>query len=92
MSRHLTQAIYIDENDTARFRGNAIVQTLLDCGPLDMNNLAALGHFSDEDRTQFAQLIGYSVGGFGELSYVDDDSYDQACEIMGDLLSSGNHE
>jgi hypothetical protein len=36
-----------------------------------MNNLALLP-FSNEDRVQFAQLIGYSLNGFGELPYVSD--------------------
>jgi hypothetical protein len=31
--------------------------------------------FSNGDREQFAQLIGYSVGGFGDLSYVSDEAY-----------------
>jgi hypothetical protein len=33
-----------------------------------MNDLALMP-FSNEDREQFAQLIGYSVSGFGELPY-----------------------
>lgn len=33
-----------------------------------MNKLALMP-FADEDREQFAQLIGYSVSGFGDLSY-----------------------
>ena len=31
--------------------------------------------FSIEDREQFAQLIGYSVSGFGDLSYVSDETW-----------------
>ncbi len=42
-----------------------------------MNDLAML-NFSNEDRIQFAQLIGYSHSGFGELSYVDDQTYEAA--------------
>ncbi len=34
-----------------------------------MNDLA-VKDFSDEDRCQFAQLIGYSISGYEELSYV----------------------
>jgi hypothetical protein len=40
-----------------------------------MNTLATMT-FSDDDRRQFAQLIGYSLSGYGELrSYVDDEAY-----------------
>lgn len=56
----------------ARFRINEIVKFLLDNGPYDMNAIARLP-FSKEDRMQFAQLIGYSVCGFGDLSYSDPD-------------------
>ena len=60
-----------------RFEANAIVEYLLDKGPFDMNHLAAQD-FSHEDREQFAQLIGYSLSGFGELSYVREETYDTA--------------
>jgi hypothetical protein len=56
-----------------RFKENKIVSYLLDAGPIDMNALAIM-RFSNEDREQFAQLIGYSVCGFCELSYVSEDT------------------
>lgn len=61
----------------ARFKPNAIVRHLLDNGPFDMNKLACM-NFTDEDREQFAQLIGYSANGFAELSYVSDETYSRA--------------
>ncbi len=63
------QPLVRDQNGVVRFKANAIVLALLDGGPFDMNKLATMG-FSDEDRAQFAQLIGYSVAGWGDLSYV----------------------
>ena len=60
-----------------RFKQNKIVRYLLDNGGIDMNKLAILG-FPKEDHIQFAQLIGYSLSGFSELSYVDDDTYGAA--------------
>jgi len=60
-----------------RFVENRIVRTLLDDGPYNMNDLATMD-FTDQERTQFAQLIGYSLSGFGELSYVDDETYGAA--------------
>lgn len=60
-----------------RFRENAIVRYLLDHGGIDMNRLAHL-QAADEDYRQFAQLIGYSVGGYSELSYVNNASYNKA--------------
>ena len=56
-----------------RFRENKIVSHLLETYT-DMNKIAMMD-FSDEDRMQFAQLIGYSVSGYSDLSYVSDESY-----------------
>lgn len=60
------------QGGTVYFKANAIVRFLLDAGPYDMNKLAMMP-WADEDRIQFAQLIGYAVNGFGELSYVPHD-------------------
>ena len=60
-----------------RFKQNAIVRFLLEAGPYDMNKLALM-QFSNEDRAQFAQLIGYSIVGYGELPYVSDREYERA--------------
>lgn len=64
------QPCRVDANGVKRFKKNAIVRYLLDSGDIDMNDLANLP-FSIEDRRQFAQLIGYSVNGYNELSYTD---------------------
>jgi len=76
------QDIEKDTNGVIRFRRNDIVRALLDTGKLNMNDLALLP-FSDEDRRQFAQLIGYSISGYCDLSYVseaDADAVDAAVE------------
>jgi len=77
------QPIINDEQGRPRFVTNRIVETLLDSGELDMNALAVMD-FTDEEREQFSQLIGYSLGGFGELSYVSDQAYTAAV-----LMSQG---
>lgn len=59
--------------ENGRFVKNAIVEYLLDNGGIDLNKLAVLP-FDDEDREQFAQLIGYSVSGYQSLNYVSDES------------------
>lgn len=75
--QHPVQPLEKDRQGTLRFKANAIVKFLLDAGPHGMNVLAMMP-FSDEDRCQFAQLIGYSLGGYSELSYVSDEEYDRA--------------
>ena len=77
--KHPVQPLVEDEYGVIRFKENKIVQYLLDKGPIDMNHLALEG-FSQEDEEQFAQLIGYSLSGFGDLSYVSDETYNRASD------------
>lgn len=78
-TKHPIQPLAPDEHGVLRFRANKIVQLLFDSHPsYDMNTLCRMD-FSDEDRQQFAQLIGYSLNGYAELlSYVDDVAYSTA--------------
>lgn len=65
------QPIVRDERGTIRFRANPLVRHLLTFAErhgCDMNTLAMVP-CPQEDRAQFAQLIGYSVSGYGDLSY-----------------------
>jgi hypothetical protein len=68
------------ENGVLRFKRNKIVEHLLDKGGIDMNDIARLD-FSQEDREQFAQLIGYSHSGSGDLGYVSDEVWCAAQEM-----------
>jgi hypothetical protein len=81
MNKHPVQPLEKDKHGTIRFKSNPIVRLLLDDGKYDMNRLAMLP-FSDEDREQFAQLIGYSLSGFSDLSYVSDETYDRAADQL----------
>lgn len=76
---HPIQPLMLDKQGVYRFKPNAIVRYLLDNGGIDLNKLACLD-FSDNDREQFAQLIGYSLRGFGELHYVSNKTYNKAAK------------
>lgn len=82
MKQHPIQPLETDKHGTLRFKQNAIVNHLLNNGGIDLNQLACID-FSQEDREQFAQLIGYSLGGFSELSYVSDVTYATASKMSG---------
>jgi hypothetical protein len=70
---HPVQEVIVDSRGVHRFRKNQIVEWLFVSHPhIDMNAITR-ENFSDADRTQFAQLIGYSVSGVGDLSYFDRD-------------------
>lgn len=77
MEKHPIQPLYKDEHGVIRFKPNKIVQWLLDAGPHDLNDIARM-NFDNDDRIQFAQLIGYSLSGAGDLSYFDDETYNAA--------------
>lgn len=77
--KHPIQPLEKNADGVLCFKENAIVRHLWDKGGLDLNQIARLD-FAAEDRQQFAQLIGYSLSGYGELSYVDDDAYGTAEE------------
>jgi hypothetical protein len=83
---HPIQPLATDDRGTIRFKANKIVQYLLDNGGITMNDLAMID-FDKNDRQQFAQLIGYSLGGYSELSYVDNEAYGTAEKMFEDGLS-----
>jgi hypothetical protein len=80
-TKNAVQPLVKDVHGRDRFKENKIVSFLLDNGGFDMNKLAKMD-FSDNDREQFAQLIGYSLDGYGMLSYVTDETYYQASSTL----------
>jgi len=68
---HPIQPVYLAEGGVLRFKPNKIVRFLVDKGGYDLNKLATMD-FSAEDWEQLAQLIGYSISGAGDLSYMSD--------------------
>ena len=83
MSKQPIQPLELDGKGVLRFRKNALVCYLLDHGGIDMNRLARQ-EFPQEDREQFAQLIGYSHDGAGSLSYVSDETWSVALKLYED--------
>jgi hypothetical protein len=80
----------VDVNGVTRFKKNGLVDALYEHGVktgLGLNELHCM-KFSDEDRMQFAQLIGYSLSGYGSLSYVSDASYDAAEEAAHGIAAA----
>lgn len=75
------QPLELDQQGVLRFRANAIVRHLLDNGGLTLNDIAR-GDFTKEDREQFAQLIGYSHDGAGDLGYMSDETWNAAAETF----------
>lgn len=62
------------KDGVVRFKENPLVVRLLELceahGICDLNKLALMRGFSDDDRSQFAQLLGTSVDGYWDLPYM----------------------
>lgn len=80
MTHHPIQPLVLDEQGVLRFKKNKIVEFLLDNGGIDLNQIG-MGDFSREDREQFAQLIGYSYSGAGDLDYTSNEVLDTAISM-----------
>jgi len=82
---HPMQPLYKDEHGVVRFKSNLIIDYLFRAGILDLNRIGIMS-FPQEDQEQLAQLLGYSVSGFGDLSYVRDETYEKAALLVEDFL------
>lgn len=91
MTEHPMQPIVIAKDGVIRFKENAILRWAVDTGKLDLNEIAVFcqtNGISDEDQMQLAQLIGYSVSGYGDLDYASEESVAAADAIAQTLLAS----
>jgi hypothetical protein len=94
--KHPMQNIKLDEHGVIRFVENPIVSFLLDHCRLhgvDMNTLAMISEeqgWDHEDHEQFAQLIGYSVSGAGDLSYMSGRTIGTADRRAAKILARGS--
>lgn len=86
-AKHPMQPVELADDGVIRFKRNKIVRFLVDWASergMTLNELAVMD-FDDADHEQLAQLIGYSVSGFGDLSYVSDEAYQAATEAAKKL-------
>lgn len=82
------QPIQLDARGVARFAKNRIVDDLLEFATtrgFGLNQIA-LGDYSDDEHMQLAQVIGYSVSGYGDLSYASEESVQKADAIVEELV------
>lgn len=89
--KHPMQPIVWDGRGVIRFKKNAAVDYILDNGGIDLNQIA-MGKFTIEDREQFNQLIGYSVSGYGDLSFIRRKTVRAADKKAAKLYESTNGE
>lgn len=76
----------IMKDGIVRFRENVLVRALLAEAQkrgFGLNELVGVSA-TQEDQEQFAQLIGYSLSGYHELSYVSDEAALAASKVAAD--------
>lgn len=87
--KHPMQPIVRDEEGRLRFKANNIITYFAWHGIIDINDIKSLDFsrygVTDEDRMQLAQLLGYTVDGYCELSYVSDESCNKANEAISKM-------
>ena len=70
--RHPMQPIEKAADGVVRFKANAIVRWLIDTNRTNLNEITMQG-FDADDMVQFWQQLGYSVSGYGDLSFIPKD-------------------
>lgn len=73
---HPMQPIYRAPDGVIRFKENRII-TWLVSNRSNLNEIAMQG-FPQEDMEQFWQLLGYSVSGYGDLSFISPETVSKA--------------
>ncbi len=83
------QPLVLDDSEVIRFRSNPIVRYLVDqCGLTKLHALSEDEKFTQADWEQLMQLIGYSLCGYHELSFVSDESALAASKAAREILPS----
>lgn len=85
--KHPMQPVGVSKNGIVRFKSNAIVERLLTCSGVDLNQLLTM-EFSNEDLTQFVQLTGASVSHASEQPWFDSAVLALAQRNVAALLST----
>ena len=70
--RHPQQPV-VQVDGIDRYLQNDIIAWLFDTGKIDLNAISTMG-FKTADQCQLAQLLGYSLSGYGDLHYTKEDN------------------
>lgn len=87
------QPIEWDGKGVIRFQDNKIISMLYEAGVFDLNAIAVQcieKKIPRADQMQFWQMLGYSVSGFGDLSFATKEMVAAADEIAAQLPPQEN--
>lgn len=85
------QPIAWDGKGVIRFQDNKVITMLLEAGVLNLNSIAGQcieKKIPRADQMQFWQMLGYSVSGFGDLSFATKEMVAAADEIAAQMVSA----
>ena len=74
----------VDVNGVIRFKQNAVIGWLFKQGHLNLNRIP-VDELPLEDVEEFWQMLGYSVSGYSELSFIRPETVaevDEAAEVI----------
>lgn len=86
--------IALDDKGTPRFKKNAVVRYLVNTEIISLNEVLAFSLANGlpiEDVEEFWQMLGYSTAGYGDLSFVRDETKNAADEAANRLLHPYDH-
>jgi hypothetical protein len=90
---HPMQPVVLTRDGIIRFKANEVVTALFNHAQNTGLNMCDMRlrftQCNNEDWSQFAQLIGYSVSGYGDLSYADDEIIHWADKCANEILKNG---
>jgi hypothetical protein len=87
------QPIYLDDDGTPRFKNNAMIRKLLDEKFFSLEDVAAIWeNVPVEDVEQFWQLLGYSISGYSDLSFVRTETIAEADAKAKALIEESKHD
>ena len=75
----------VDVNGVIRFKQNAVIRWLFEQGHLNLNRIP-VDELPLEDVEEFWQMLGYSVSGYGELSFIRPETVAEADEVAEVIL------
>ena len=85
------QPIYLDEHGVVRFKCNEIIKKLVRDKTIDLSEID-FAAFPTPDVEQFFQLLGYSVSGYGDISFVRPETIAAADAKADELLERSKKE
>lgn len=83
----MMREIVFDDQGNIRFKANAIVAWLFDTQRINLNEIV-MHKWPIEDQEEFWQMLGYSVSGYGDLSFARPETVAAADEIAQQMLES----